>query len=392
MLHEFLTKHRRELITRCREKVAHRIAPAAREAELDYGIGYFLGQLIKTLQIEQTADPHSSRRVSGPAGGEALEVSEIGDAASKHGRELLRHGFTIDQVVHDYGDLCQSITDLAFELKVPFETDEFRTLNRCLDNAIAEAVTEFTYLRDLDVAEKNADAINERLGFFAHELRNLLNSASLALAAIKSGGVGLNGATGGVLDRSLIGLRTLIDRSLADVRITAGLPIPRQVFSLADFIADVKHTAALDAQLKGCTLKVAAVDPQLAVNADRDLISSAVTNLLQNAFKFTHPHTCVRLNAYAASDRIRIDVEDQCGGLPAGNVEKMFLPFVRRGTDLSGLGLGLSLSRRSVELFGGSLSAQNLPTIGCVFTVNLPRFAVPSPASSASWANGEIHQ
>ena len=108
------------------------------------------------------------------------------------------------------------------------------------------------------------------------------------------------------------------------------------------------------------------------------------------ASKFTQAHSSVRLNAYATSDRIRIDVEDQCGGLPDGNAEKMFLPFVRRGGDLSGLGLGLALSRRSVELFGGTLTAQSPPTIGCVFTVNLPRFAVPSPVSSASWAAGEI--
>ena len=153
---------------------------------------------------------------------------------------------------------------------------------------------------------------------------------------------------------------------------------------------DVKHTTALEAERKGCKLQVAPVDPQLAVDADRDLISSAVTNLLQNAFKFTHAHSCVRLNAYAASGRIRIDVEDQCGGLPVGNEEKMFLPFVRGSRDSSGLGLGLALSRRSVELFDGTLTAQNLPTIGCVFTVNLPRFAVPSPASSASWASREI--
>jgi signal transduction histidine kinase len=380
MLHEFLTTNREQLVTRCREKVAQRTAPSAREGELDHGIGYFLDQLIRTLELERTAHPDSSRRVSGRAGGTSPGVSEIGEAASKHGRELLRHGFTIDQVVHDYGDLCQSVTDLACDLKVPFETDEFRTLNRCLDNAIADAVTEFTYLRDSDFADKNASAVNERLGFLAHELRTLLNSAALALTAIKSGNVGLNGATGAVLDRSLAGLRTLIDRSLADVRITAALPIPSQLFSLADLIADAKHSAVLEAEFKGCSLQVAAVDHRLALNADRDLISSALTNLLQNAFKFTQPRTSVRLNAYAVADRIRIDVEDHCGGLSEGNVEKMFLPFVRCGQDLSGLGLGLALSRRSVELFGGTLTAQDLPGVGCVFTVNLPRFSMPSPA------------
>ena len=74
----------------------------------------------------------------------AEESDEIGDSAKKHGHDLLKQGFTIDQVVHDYGDVCQSITDLAVELGAPISTDDFRTLNRCLDNAIAGAVTEFT--------------------------------------------------------------------------------------------------------------------------------------------------------------------------------------------------------------------------------------------------------
>lgn len=384
MLHEFLKMNRAELVHRCRAKVAERIAPGATEQELDHGISFFLDQLIKTLQVEQTAHPMSSRVVSGPAGGGRLGQSEMGNAAAKHGRELLQHGFTVDQVVHDYGDLCQSITDLAFDLKVPFETDEFRTLNRCLDNAIADAVNEFSYLRDFAVADKQAEAVNERLGIFAHELRNLLNSATLALTAIKSGGVGVNGATGGVLDRSLVGLRNLIDRSLADVRINAGLPIPSKLFSLADFITDVKQSAALEADVKGCGLVVAPVDSTLAVEADRDLITSAVGNLLQNAFKFTHAHTLVRLNAYAVGDRVRVDVEDHCGGLGAGVAEKMFLPFAQGGEDKTGLGLGLSLSRKSVELFGGTLSAQDLPGTGCVFSVELPRFAMPmQPAIAA---------
>ncbi len=64
-----------------------------------------------------------------------------------------------------------------------------------------------------------------RLGAFAHELRNLLNSATLALTVIKNGDVGLNGATGAILDRSMVGLRSLIDRSLSDVRMTAGMPV-----------------------------------------------------------------------------------------------------------------------------------------------------------------------
>ena len=126
-----------------------------------------------------------SRKVSGPSGGGQQSLSEMSEAAAAHGSELLKHGYTVEELVHDYGDLCQAITDLAVETETPITVDEFRTLNRCLDNAIATAVTEFGYLRDSQVADKQAEAMNERLGYFAHELRNHLSTATLALAVIK---------------------------------------------------------------------------------------------------------------------------------------------------------------------------------------------------------------
>lgn len=142
------------------------------EAELTHGIPLFLDQLIKTLQIEQASDPMRSRRVSGPAGGGPVS-SEMGAAAALHGRELMQQGFTVDQVVHDYGDLCQAITDLALEVTAPVEIDEFQTLNRCLDNGIADAVTEYSYQRSPAVANYRVLALSERLGFLAQELRDL---------------------------------------------------------------------------------------------------------------------------------------------------------------------------------------------------------------------------
>ena len=381
MMHEFLSAHRKELIDRCRAKVAKRAAPEATEEELDHGIAHFLDQLIATLKVEQTGETAKSRRISGPSGGGEKGSSEMGETATKHGRELLQHGFTVDQVVHDYGDLCQAITDLAFERNAPFDTDEFRTLNRCLDNAIADAVTEFSSQRDFIATDKHTDALNERLGIFAHELRNLLNSAALALTSIKEGNVGLNGATGAVLDRSLVGMRNLIDRSLSEVRMTAGMPARHQLFSLSDFIAEVKLSGSLEAQVRDCVLRVPHVDSRLAVDADRDLLSSAVGNLLQNAFKFTHDRSEVTLNAYAEADRILIEVQDNCGGLAAGDTEKMFLPFTQTGANKTGVGLGLSISRRSVEVNKGTLRVRNVPGTGCVFTIDLPRQAMPEPFS-----------
>jgi hypothetical protein len=64
----------------------------------------------------------------------------IRNTATQHGRDLFFEGLTIEQVVHDYGDVCQSVIELAGESTVPISTRDFQTLNRCLDDAIAGAV------------------------------------------------------------------------------------------------------------------------------------------------------------------------------------------------------------------------------------------------------------
>ena len=377
MLHDFLTANRDELIARCRAKVATRTAPKATQLELVHGIPCFLDQLIRTLQVEQTLEPLMSRLVSGPAGG-GPNVSEIGTTAALHGRELYLQGFTVEQVVHDYGDLCQAITSLADELDLPIEVDEFRTLNRCLDNGIADAVTEFAFQRSSLMESSALNAFNERLGFLAHELRNHIHTATLALLALKSGRVGLTGATAGLLDRSLTGMRNLIDRSLADVRTGAGMAPKNQRISLADFIADVGISASFEAEAHGCQFALGPVDRVLTLDVDREMLFSAVGNLLQNAFKFTEAGTEVSLNAYAAGDRIRIDVTDHCGGLPLGAAETMFAPFSQSGGDRTGLGLGLSIAQRGVEANDGLLTVRDVPRHGCVFTIDLPRCAMPA--------------
>jgi signal transduction histidine kinase len=380
VLHEFLHTHRERLIERCRSMVALRMAPRPSSAELEHGVPLFLDQLIETLQVEQALDGLRSQAISGPPGGG--ESSRISVAAALNGRELLRLGFTVDQVVHCYGDLCQAITDLAFTGDAPIEIEEFRTLNRCLDNAMAGAVAAFASERDLIIEERDAFALNERLGFFAHELRNLMQTATLALAAIKSGNVGLAGATGAVLDRSLIGLRNLVDRSLADVRVFAGMPPRKERVSMADFIVDMKVSGALEAQSRQCGFSVAAVDPAIAVYADRELLASALGNLLQNAFKYTGLHTDVLLRARAEGERVLIEVEDHCGGLHPGDVERMAVPFTQLGDDRSGVGLGLAICRRSVEANGGELRVRNVPGSGCVFTIDLPRYAQRQAAAT----------
>ena len=362
MLYQFLSTHRDDLVKRCLSKAALRSeTPSESDVEKTrFGVPMFLDQLIKTLEIEQTATPQASRTVSGSATGASKE-SEIGKSATRHGRELSELGYTVEQVVHDYGDLCQAITDMAHELNEPISADEFRTFNRCLDNGIADAVTEFTRQRRLVNDGREQQALNQRLGFLAHELRNHLNTATHAISAIKSGQVGFGGATGKVLDRSLIRLRAMLDNSMADVRLTAGLEANLQVIQVADLVAEIADSAQLEAQFWKCQFSASVRGKGLVVNADRHLLLSALGNLLQNAFKFTQPGTKVTLTVYSDGDQIRMDVQDESGGLPDGKIDNLFLPFTQNGRDKSGLGLGLSICQRSVEANHGMLSARDLP-------------------------------
>jgi signal transduction histidine kinase len=363
VLHDFLSANRAELIDRCGRNVALRPAERSDGRALANGIAPFLDQLIRTLRAERSSDPAQTRALAG----------EMGATATRHGLELLEHGYSVDQVVHDYGDLCQAVTDLAFERGVSIDIDEFRTLNRCLDNAMAAAVCEFALRRDALRDEKLAGALTERLGSLAHELRNQVHTASLAATALKAGVSGFGGATGAVLDRSLTALRTLVDRSLVEVRASAGMPPQLRLLSLAAVIAEARSSAALEAQARGCELAVAPVEHGLAVEADPALLLCALENLLQNAFKFTAPRTQVSLKGYAAADRVRIEVADRCGGLPPGKAQRLFMPFVQSASDRSGMGLGLSIARRSIEASRGRLLVRDVPGTGCVFTIDLPR-------------------
>ena len=116
----------------------------------------------------------------------------------------------------------------------------------------------------------------------------------------------------------------------------------------------------------------------MSIEADRAILAAVVGNLLQNAIKFTRPHTGVTLRVGASAERVLIEVEDECGGLPVENTGELFRPFEQRSADRTGLGLGLAFSRWGVEANHGRIYARNLPERGCVFTIDMPRLHVHS--------------
>jgi signal transduction histidine kinase len=361
MLHEFVTLYRDEIIKRCRAKVAARSIPLPSEAEINHGVPMFLDQLVDALRAGEKTRASSA---------------DIDKSAGEHGHDLLLKGFTVSQVVHDYGDVCQTITELAVETNAPISAQDFRTLNRCLDEAIASAVTMYTRESDQSRFDQSEQRSNERVGFLIHELRNLVNTALVAFEVLKTGNVGVSGSTGAVLSRSLTALRDLIARSIDDVRLTKSVT-NRTSILLPEFIQEVETAARMTADDQGLTFTVMPVEEGVMIEADRQVLAAVLTNLIQNAFKFTPPHSTVTLRVGASAERVLLEVQDECGGLPGeSDTKEMFQPFEQRGADRSGLGIGLAFSRWGAEANGGRLYARNMRGKGCVFTVDLPRCPV----------------
>jgi len=362
MLHEFIVAQRDVIVEKTRARMKRRIWPSVSNDELEFGVPLFLTQLSETLRRESTAMPF-------PEG-------EIDSDGGRHGAEMLSRGYSIAQVVQDYGDICQAVTELAVETQTPIAADEFQTLNHCLDVAIAGAVTEHARLTRQGY---QAEEI-ERLGHTAHEARDSLSTAFLAFHALKRGDVAINGSTGAMLGRSLMSLRDLIDRTLSEVRLVANV---RRIIRLpvAPFLDEIAVTGLLHAEYRNITFTVEPIAEALTVDADPQLLSSAVMNILHNGFKNTPKGGKVTLRAFASKNDLCLEVEDECGGIPEekGDLFKTFGD--RRGQDRSGLGMGLSIARKAIRAHGGDISVRNLPGHGCVFSLCVPLTATPLPAA-----------
>jgi len=195
MLDKFIIAERDEIISRTKARVVQRTGP---KPDLPDGIPAFLDQLVTALRLADATDK--------------IDHERIRESAGKHGDALLRMGLNLDEVVHEYGNVCQTVTELAIEREVRVPTAEFRVMNLCLDDAIAAAVTEFAGHRD----QANANTSTESLGRLAHELRHLLATAKSSFDIIKRGNVAPGGSTGMVLERSLLALGVLIERAVAE--------------------------------------------------------------------------------------------------------------------------------------------------------------------------------
>ncbi len=166
MLHRCLTFHATELIAECRNKIGTRFAPFKIPLALNHGITFFLQQLMEALFLERT-EPVNVDPQPTPV------PTEIDRAAVLYSAHLLRLGYGIDQIVHDYGDVCHCVTDLAGEYETRISIRQLRTLDQCLDNAIADAISSFWSARR--VFKNHAETLQQRLDLSSIEHKPLVN-------------------------------------------------------------------------------------------------------------------------------------------------------------------------------------------------------------------------
>jgi signal transduction histidine kinase len=351
VLHDLLVLERSAVLSSCEEKVMHfGGALAAHPPSLGWAMFYddFIEVLEKPFEFgARSVSPNPSRSVS-------------------HA-DFVVHGYTISEVVQSYGIISQSITQLAQAADYLLSPEEHAQLNMSLGAVIAEAATEF----ESAMTSARETRESQRLGTLAHELRNSLQAATISLEMIGAGATGANSNTSTALERNLHDMGRLIDTTLTEVRMRTEKESELADVLLIDVISEIATTAGFVARTKNILLVVQG-HYDLVVYADRQLLLSALSNIVQNALKYSAAGSTVSIHAVRKVNYIRIEVADQCGGLPADTLENMFRPFTQCSTDRTGIGLGLSISHQAIKRCNGELTVMDVPGVGCIFTVQLP--------------------
>jgi signal transduction histidine kinase len=314
----------------------------------------FLDEMIQTLRDLGTGDDASSRRGR--------------DIALTHGTERFHNGFSLGAVIREYGALRECLLDFIWDSGLTPTTAELRSVLLTLNTGIANAAEQFTRERD-QLIERQSE---QHFGFIAHELRNPLASALLSVQMLQRRAGAEGDPTLQRLMRNLSTLRHRIDNSLMSVRVRelgrtqtveADDVVLRQVAeTVRDELADDARERQVAIELEG----------NARTRADPRLIHSAIANLVGNAVKYTRAGSVIRVRLREMPERVTVEVDDECGGLPEGKAEELFVPFVQRGDNRTGFGLGLAITKDAIEAHQGTVQVVNRPGTGCTFMVTLP--------------------
>jgi signal transduction histidine kinase len=346
----FLKLKRQELIDRwSRETKLQNTADPVSRAELLDHIPRFVDELVAALYPE------------------AVPLPSEASIALEHGAQRLRLGFNVAEVVREYGALHRCIIELAGEAEEPISPRDQVVIAKWLNAGIANAASQYVIDRDTELQRQAA----EHLGFIAHEIRNPLSSVSMAFRLLRKGALAQGGRAVDLFERNLRRTVDVIDNALHHAALNMGVAPRLETLTVATILKELESDWSAEAEAKGIQVDVEAQDG-LAIKADPRLLNSALSNLLQNALKFSHANGTIRLRARRTDLHMLLEVEDACGGLPPGRADELFEPLVKRGLDQSGFGLGLAIAQQAAQAHRGTLTVRDLPGRGCIFTLQLP--------------------
>jgi signal transduction histidine kinase len=218
------------------------------------------------------------------------------------------------------------------------------------------------------------DAERRLLLDVSHELRSPLARLNVAVELARS-----SGAQGLPLDRiqkEADRLNDLIGQMLEASRLETGAAARRlERIQLDELVGGLVEDCSIEAKARGCALALAKETPHIAVEGDSELLRRAIENVVRNAIRYAPPASNVEVAVENGGGRARVRVRDYGPGVPEQSLPRLFDAFYRvdpdRNRGSGGVGLGLSIARRAVELHHGTLRAWNV-TPGLLVEIELP--------------------
>ena len=293
-----------------------------------------------------------------------------------HGRQRVKDGFDIAEVVAEYNILRDCLHDLADDNGLSLQGQPFHIVNRVLDGAIGLAVQTYATQQALDVQHRR----EEYLAFVAHDLRTPLNAISLAARVLEltlpvrdtsSGTIQMLKA----LHRNVQQLEGLVNKVLeenANLQTEVGVKLQLREFDLWPIIESLIHDIHPVAETASTQL-INRVPEDLVVFADADLLRRVFQNLIANAIKYT-PRGEVVIGAREPGEEGTVEcwVNDNGTGIPEEFLEKVFDKGETNRENAGGMGLGLAIVKTFIEAHSGMVTVESKTGIGSTFRFSLP--------------------
>ena len=345
-------------------------------------LGYAAAEVVNKIS---PSDIHDPQEVMARAQALSIELS----TTIEPGFEAL--AFKASRTIEDIYELtyiCKDGSRFPAIVSITALRDDYSNIIGYLligtDNSVRKRV-EVELNAALVAAEKANLAKSDFLSGMSHELRTPLNAILGFAQLVESGTPAPTATQKRSIDQILKAgwyLLELINEILDLALIESGrLSLSNEPVSLAEVMLECRAMIEPQAQKRGIRMAFPRIDAASYVNADRTRVKQVLVNLLFNAIKYNKPGGAIAVEcAPGAENSIRISVRDTGAGLAPEQVEQLFQPFNRLGKETSGeegTGIGLVMTKRLVELMGGSIGAESTVGVGSVFWVELG--LIPAP-------------